>query len=219
MTSRVDVLKAQGFNSRVIALANETEAHSDDELEDSDGDGPVYHIKEKEGRSEKVKAFFRMADKQRQRMARAKRRHTKLITYRISSMHWLIIIVHRTERRREEPPMPKQSNLTAQPKQVPIDWFEPTYWNTYLTVRERASYIQDGIVVALPLPEFCGTWELCASWKNLPKKEFMVTYGNAVLKKYNLPTEEELEQLENYSDEEEDEEDEEGDDENGDESD
>lgn len=75
---RLDVLKAQGFGKRVIALANETEAHSDDELEDDTSGKVIYHIKEKEGRASKVKNFFRMADQQRQRMARAKRRYNKL---------------------------------------------------------------------------------------------------------------------------------------------
>jgi hypothetical protein len=38
-------------------------------------------------------------------------------------------------------------------------------------------------------------------WKNSHEKEFMATYGDAVLKQYNLPTEEELEQLKHYKDE------------------
>lgn len=102
--------------------------------------------------------------------------------------------------------MPQESELTAQPKQVPIDWFDPTYWNTCLTVRERADYIEGGVCIALPMPEFCGTWEQCAVWKNLPEKEFMATYGDTVLKQYNLPTEEELKQLEEYENEEDDDE-------------
>jgi hypothetical protein len=54
-----------------MALANENEAHSDDELAEGDTDS-VYHIKEKEGRATGVTAFFRMADKQRQRMNKSK---------------------------------------------------------------------------------------------------------------------------------------------------
>lgn len=108
--------------------------------------------------------------------------------------------------------MSKKSELTAQPKQIPIDWFDPTYWNNCLTVRERANYIEGGTCVALPMPEFCGTWEQCAVWKNLPEKEFMATYGDAVLKQYNLPTEEELEQLKRYEDDNDEEDDEDDDD-------
>ncbi|KAF9455477.1 hypothetical protein BDZ94DRAFT_1366458 [Collybia nuda] len=139
-SARINVLKAQGFNKRVVSLALENEAHSDDELGDVNND-TVYFIKEKEGRSTKIKNFFRM---------------------------------------------------------VPIDWFDPTYWNTYLTVRERANYIQDGIYVALPMEEFCDSWGACVAWKNLPAKEFMATYGDNVLKQYNIPTKEEMEQLEEW---------------------
>lgn len=71
------MLKAQGFNTRVIALAGETEAHSDDEFADDGNAEAKYHIKEKEGRSPKVKNFFRMADLQRRRMVRAKKNHHK----------------------------------------------------------------------------------------------------------------------------------------------
>lgn len=108
--------------------------------------------------------------------------------------------------------MPQPSELTAQPRQVPIDWFDPIYWNTYLTVRERASYMKNGTYyVAMPLEEFCKTWEQCAGWKNLPEKEFMEKYGNAVLEKYTLPTEEELKQLEHWENDEEEEDGDEGD--------
>ncbi|KAF8062515.1 hypothetical protein FPV67DRAFT_1703383 [Lyophyllum atratum] len=118
-----------------------------------------------------------MADKKRLVMAKSKRKSQKL------------------ERRREDPPMPQLSELTTLPKKVPIDWFDPTYWNNTLTVRERADYIAKGIFIALPLPEFCETWEQCAKWKNLSEADFMLTYGNAVLDKYNIPTDEELEHL------------------------
>ncbi|RDB18252.1 hypothetical protein Hypma_000603 [Hypsizygus marmoreus] len=183
---RLKVLMAQGFNKRVIALADETEVHSDDELAEgvtTDSGEAVYHIKEKEGRSTKVMNFFRMADVRRRRMDQSKRKQYKL-----------------PERRREDPVMPQPSALTALPKQVPIDWFDPSYWNNTLTVREHADYIEDGVDVALPLEEFCKTWEDCAKWKNLPKKEFMQTYGNAVLDLYDMPTEQELEQLARWED-------------------
>lgn len=100
--------------------------------------------------------------------------------------------------------MPKSSELTTQPRRVSIDWFDPTYWNTHLTVRERADIIRDHPYVALPKEEFCGTWKQCTIWKNLPEKEFMATYGDDVLKQYNLPTKEELEQLEHWENDEDD---------------
>jgi hypothetical protein len=96
--------------------------------------------------------------------------------------------------------MPKQSKLLALPKSVPIDWFDPIYWNEHLTLCEHANYTQDGNMhVALPHnPELYSTWSACVAWKNLPVKEFMEKYGNDVLTQYNLPTEEELEQLDQY---------------------
>ena len=99
--------------------------------------------------------------------------------------------------------MPKVSELTTLPKQVPIDWFEPIYWNTHLTVREHANYIKGSAYIALPDPELCASWAECAKWKNLSEKEFMDKYGNTVLAQYNLPTEEEMEQLEQWEEEEE----------------
>ncbi|KAF9471291.1 hypothetical protein BDN70DRAFT_977169, partial [Pholiota conissans] len=69
-SSRVDILKAQGFNDRVIALAQETEAHSDDE---SDDEGETYTITRKEGRSEKVTNLFRMCDEMHRRIVKTQR--------------------------------------------------------------------------------------------------------------------------------------------------
>ena len=71
------MFQARGFNKQVVALARENEAHSDDELDEGNAES-VYYIKEKEGRAKKVTAFFRMADKERKRMNRSKRRHLKL---------------------------------------------------------------------------------------------------------------------------------------------
>ncbi|KAF8225626.1 hypothetical protein L208DRAFT_1072530, partial [Tricholoma matsutake] len=60
----------------------------------------VYHIKEKEGHLTKVTASFRIVDQERKQMNRSKRRHLKLANL-----------------------------LTALPKRVQIDWFDPIYWN------------------------------------------------------------------------------------------
>lgn len=80
------MFKAHGFNKRVMALARENEAHSDDELAEGNTESvdAVYHIKEKEGCAKKVTAFFRMADEERKRMNRSKRRHLKLANLCVS---------------------------------------------------------------------------------------------------------------------------------------
>lgn len=90
--------------------------------------------------------------------------------------------------------MPKLSELTALPKDVPIDWFDPIYWNN-LTIRERAQYMKEDTYIALPPAELCTTWAECDKWKNMPQKEFMAKYGDEVLAEYNLPTPAELERL------------------------
>jgi 16S rRNA U516 pseudouridylate synthase RsuA-like enzyme len=70
------MLKAQAFEKTTVALAEETEAHSDDEFVEDE----VYHITVKEGRSKKVKAFFRMLDQQRQRANKRRRRQRLAVT-------------------------------------------------------------------------------------------------------------------------------------------
>jgi len=107
----------------------------------------------------------------------------------------------RQERQRVDPDPAQLSELTALPKRVPIDWFDVDFWNTDLTLRERANYVKNGIIVALPLEEHCNTWEKCVVWKNLPEEEFMEKFGNAVLERYHIPTEEELAQLEAWDNE------------------
>ena len=104
----------------------------------------------------------------------------------------------RTERRRVDPTSPKTSELSALPKEVPIDWFDPMYWNTVLTVHDQLQYLSGGIRIALPAGQHCDTWEKCTEWKNLPRRDFFDKYSEEVLKDYNIPTEEEVEQFENW---------------------
>ncbi|KAI4518097.1 hypothetical protein K525DRAFT_209390 [Schizophyllum commune Loenen D] len=141
--NRMEVLIAQSFDTTVLSLANETEAHSDDEcLSDNEDGTEIYRIRNKEPRSTKVKTFLRMLD-----------------------------------------------------QHVPIDWFDPDYWNNTLTVRERADIIKDGKRIALPKAEHCQTMEQCRKWKNLSEDEFWQKYGEDVLAQYAMPTEKELELL------------------------
>jgi len=110
----------------------------------------------------------------------------------------------RVERRREDPSTPKESPLTTLPESVPIDWFDPGFWNNTLTVRERIEYVQQGgrIQIALPAEEFCDTWEKCIEWKILPEDEFMKKYGDEVLAAYKIPTEEEIAQVQLWDEDE-----------------
>ncbi|KAF8218743.1 hypothetical protein L208DRAFT_1347825, partial [Tricholoma matsutake] len=86
----------------------------------------------------------------------------------------------------------KLSELTALPKKVPIDWFDPIYWNN-LSLRECAQYVKNGTYVALPPAELCASWDECEKWKSMPEKEFMAKYGDEVQAEYKLPMPDELE--------------------------
>jgi hypothetical protein len=111
---------------------------------------------------------------------------------------FLFIFIHlyfRAECTCEDPLTPLQSELFTLPKFIPINWFDPGYWNTVLTVCEPLDHIEHGIHIGLPLVKHCQTWEQHSLWKNLPEVEFMEIYGNAVLEQYKMPTKEEIEQL------------------------
>lgn len=62
-------------------------------------------------------------------------------------------------------------------------------------MREHLDFIRDGISVAMPLEDICRDWKQVSEWKNLSEKRFMELYGNSVLELYNMPTDEEIEQL------------------------
>jgi hypothetical protein len=74
------------------------------------------------------------------------------------------------------------------PLNVPIDFWDPKFYNEELDVHEKALYIGTG--VAFPLPKFCNSKDH-AEWAKMPVKEFMVKYGADVLKLYKIPTAEE----------------------------
>ncbi|KAJ3979403.1 hypothetical protein F5890DRAFT_1421395, partial [Lentinula detonsa] len=81
---------------------------------------------------------------------------------------------------------------------VPIDFFDPDYFNNFFSVKERAHYAENG--VALPSEEHCESTSIDI-WKNMSEAKFMETYGNEVLAQYKVPTKEEIEQLDEYEDE------------------
>ena len=73
-------------------------------------------------------------------------------------MLFLFIFIHlydRAEHSGEDPQTPLESELFTLPKFIPIDWFDPGYWNTVLIVRERLDYIEHDICIGLPLVEHC----------------------------------------------------------------
>lgn len=104
----------------------------------------------------------------------------------------LIFLSLRVHRKRTPGLGPSEISRTL-PQKVPIDFFSPDFFNS-LSVRQRKIYMGNGI--ALPLPEFCQSWEAVQTWKSLGKAEFMERYGNAKLALYMLPTAAELARLE-----------------------
>ncbi|KAJ7885250.1 hypothetical protein B0H13DRAFT_1628380 [Mycena leptocephala] len=146
-----------------------TNTHSDDER--PEGGDPKKNkglfICTKEGRNPIVTAFLREQDasilKRMQRIP-----ETRKVT---------------------DPPTAASPLSRVLPVGVPIDFWDPEFYNNELDLQERAMYINTG--VAFPLPRFC-TPEHVRSWVKMPAKEFMVKYGNDVLALYNIPTEEEL---------------------------
>ena len=74
-------------------------------------------------------------------------------------------------------------------------------WNTVITVHNWLQYLSGGIHIALSAAQHCGEWEKCSKWKFLPHEEFYNKYNEEVLKDYKIPTEEEVEEFENWEEE------------------
>ncbi|KAJ3796507.1 hypothetical protein GGU11DRAFT_133361 [Lentinula aff. detonsa] len=178
--NRIQLLKNESFRPQVLKLALESESHSDDELDDtSTANMPTYLIRKKVGRAHKVAVLFHILDS----------RYEGTINRQKGQ---------RGDRIRKVPVPEINSQFTQMPKDVPIDFFDPDYFNNFFSVKERAHYAENG--VALPSEEHCESTSIDI-WKNLSEAEFMETYGNAVLAQYKVPTKEEIEQLDEYEDE------------------
>ena len=59
-----------------------------------------------------------------------------------------------------------------------------------MDVSFRALYLE--VPIALPLAQDCNYLDPPPDWKTMSEASFMEKYGDVVLAKYNLPTEEEL---------------------------
>ncbi|KAK7017570.1 hypothetical protein R3P38DRAFT_3274706 [Favolaschia claudopus] len=172
--SRSQYLRNQGYRSELVQLAEDPDAHSDDELIPNVSPAK-YAIYDKPGRSSLLCGLFRYADGQ----AKSHDQRSGV----------------REMRTREEPnpsagPSPW---FKRHPENVPIDYFTPDYWNQELTVREKVEYMNNGIV--LPLEAHCHSLDSITKWKSLSTDEFMKKFGNDKLALYNMPTEDELARL------------------------
>jgi hypothetical protein len=87
------------------------------------------------------------------------------------------------------PENPKDGELLTGPADdVPLDWFEPDYFNT-LPPRIRAMFDH---VIALPEDETTFFSSPASPWKLMKTPEFMQHFGNKILAEYNLPSKEEV---------------------------
>lgn len=86
------------------------------------------------------------------------------------------------------------SKITTVPKNVPIDYFDPDFWNKTMSVAQKVKYLERNgrPVVALPAAEYCSSWELCDKWKDWSNTKFMRRLGNDVLALYKMPTDAEI---------------------------
>ncbi|KLO08883.1 hypothetical protein SCHPADRAFT_944110 [Schizopora paradoxa] len=213
---RTEYLKSNGFPVHTAYIFKPPAANSDDECETvpyalgmgpseamqlasaavygkSGASGSSYNVLKKVGRAEKVTTFAIALDEYR---VLAKKFKVKNATYK-------------EERTRNHLPaesaLRKDSKLTAFPKAkdekdppFPIDWYAPDYFNNHMTLYERHQVVKDGIVIALPPIEHC-TADKWKNWKNLSRKDFMKKYGKKELKKYIIPTADEVALLEAYA--------------------
>lgn len=92
-----------------------------------------------------------------------------------------------TERTRVDLPNPPESRFTTLPRTVPIDWFDPDFWNNDMTLLQKYHVQKNGICVALPAEPLCHPEEW-SKWIGKSHKWFMRKHGNAELAKYKLLT-------------------------------
>ncbi|KAJ7026164.1 hypothetical protein C8F04DRAFT_1398378 [Mycena alexandri] len=155
----------------VQRMAFVQEAHSDDEH------GAQRSVREKPGRNPIVGMFFQQeldpaAEQYRRRNAKAGQAKPQT-------------------RIRSDPLLPASDFGVILPDNVPIDYFTPEFFNA-LTLKERARYVNTG--VAFPLEDFVFD-EVHEEWKTMGKKEFMEMYGDDVLAQYDVPTQEEIDEI------------------------
>ncbi|KAJ7056336.1 hypothetical protein C8F01DRAFT_1257602 [Mycena amicta] len=174
---RFEFLESNNFRKPILRLAYVEACHSDDERETIVGENnkkkTVQHARAKEYRNSVVGGFFKHQD---QELLKRLERDPDSTRKPLERLY--------------EPLLPESKLSKILPRGVPIDIFKPEYYNQ-LDVEERALYANNG--VAFPLPEHCNVNEM-PKWKSMPAKEFMKVYGEEVLKLYNRPSQEELEE-------------------------
>ncbi|KAJ7150884.1 hypothetical protein C8R43DRAFT_1127808 [Mycena crocata] len=158
--------------ARLCAMFAEPECNSDDESGTDEKGDRVLVVNSKGPRSLSANSFtekFEFKRVKHVKGVKGKKRSNLTETPRI-----------------RDPSRDFESDISFQlPKRAPIDWFAPEIYND-LPAETRYKLAKNG--VALPLLEHHDKRD----WKIMNKATFMKTYGNDVLKLYDIPTAEEM---------------------------
>ncbi|KAJ6589314.1 hypothetical protein B0H19DRAFT_1058339 [Mycena capillaripes] len=181
--------KSKGYRKPVLRLLKVKATHSDDERPPGGNARKKkgLHICTKDGRNPAITAFVRELDGAiLKQIERNPNRNLKCVSQQTRTV--------------TVPPTPSSTLSRILPVGVPIDFWDPQFYNNDLDIREKAMYVGTG--VAFPLAQLC-TNEHVDKWAKLPAKEFMAKFGKDVLAQYKLPTPEEIAALglDNDSDE------------------
>ncbi|KAJ7086898.1 hypothetical protein B0H15DRAFT_950406 [Mycena belliarum] len=170
--SRTSAIYGDGWPLVVGLLTEEAFSNSEDEFDSARN---CYIIKPKARRSATTTQFIRgTVDPGRAAMSKSRGRQTQFRT-------------------RVVDPDAQPSTISDRlPVNVPIDYFDPAFFNA-LPARLRAQYRKNA--VALPAMRHWLNGKVPNKFKTMDGTHFMAVYGNEVLAQYNIPTEEEIEQM------------------------
>lgn len=151
-----------------------------------------------EARNPKVTSFIRTIDEDRLAMQRRNARNSNLCVIASLCRAGLLTKFRRVERNRiVQTPQPKSKFLRL-PKKVPIDWYDPDFYNSRLTLQERHDvYVGSKGKIGLPPSELC-TKNKWADWRKMDNDEFQRKFGSSELQKYDIPTTEDITLLKEY---------------------
>jgi hypothetical protein len=153
-----------GLSRTIINAVKQPDATSDDEY---DPGLNAYHIKSKNGRSSVWTQFVRRLDEHRTELRR-------LTTNRKTG-----------ERTRVVPEYQRTSPFTALPTDMPLDYFDPGFYNS-LPVKLRRRITGPRPRIALPPPTI-HIFDPHDPWRKMSYREHMDTYGNSILALYHVP--------------------------------
>jgi hypothetical protein len=172
-------LQENGYPKRYRDLID-PRATSDDEADPNGAivkGAKVHYIKRRPERSAKAEKWFRLLDKKREEYTRQD-----------PSKKW-------RERLRIVPEEQKDSDFRALPQQIPIDYFDPAFYNNLQPLRRLLIACKK--IAFLPNVDQSFTRN---QDEKLSDDDFMMKYGDAVLMAYELVDENEFDGMEDEID-------------------